>query len=109
MKNKKVLIYKDNAGKEPFVNWLEKLDKMSQIRIRKRIARIEIGNLGDYKAIDSGIFELRLFFGSGYRVYFGMLGDTVVILLCGGDKSSQEQDIKKAISYWKEVQDEIIS
>ena len=109
MKNKKDLIYKDNAGKEPFVNWLEKLDKMSQIRIRKRIARIEIGNLGDYKAIDSGIFELRLFFGSGYRVYFGMLGDTVVILLCGGDKSSQEQDIKKAISYWKEVQDEIIS
>ncbi|MES2608326.1 MAG: type II toxin-antitoxin system RelE/ParE family toxin [Pseudomonadota bacterium] len=109
MNTKKVLIYKDITGKEPFVNWLETQDKISQIRIRKRIARIEIGNLGDYKAIDSGVFELRFFFGSGYRVYFGMLGDTAVILLCGGDKSSQEQDIKKAISYWKEVQNEIIS
>ncbi len=108
MYSKKILIYKTRTGHEPFIEWLEKLDKSTQIKIRKRISRIEIGNLGDYKAVISGVFELRLFFGPGYRIYFGMHGYTVVILLCGGDKSSQEKDVKKAIDYWKEAQDEII-
>ena len=108
MIDKRILIYKESSGKEPFVRWIETLDKLSQIRIRKRISRMEIGHLGDYKSIGSGVFELRFFFGAGYRVYFGMQGDTIVILLCGGDKSTQEDDIKKAISYWKEVQNEII-
>jgi putative addiction module killer protein len=108
MNNKKILIYKTHNGKEPFTDWLEDLDKVSQIRIRKRIARIKLGHFGDCKMVDIGVYELRFFFGSGYRVYFGMLGDCVVVLLCGGDKSHQSDDIKKAISYWKESQNEII-
>ena len=87
---------------------LNSLDKISKIRVLKRISRLEIGNLGDYKMIEAGLYELRFFFGSGYRVYFGMLGDAVVLLLCGGDKSHQADDIKKAITYWKEAQNEII-
>lgn len=73
-------------------------------RIRKRILRIEDGNLGDYKSLGDGVFELRFFFGAGYRVYFGIIGETVVLLLCGGDKSTQNKDIKKAKEIWKEVE-----
>ena len=104
-----ILIYQTQSGKEPFVQWLEGLDKQTQIKIRKRISRIELGNFGDYKCIGFGVYELRLFFGSGYRVYFGMKNHTVAVLLCGGDKSSQEKDIKQAIDYWKEVKNENIS
>ena len=57
---------------------------------------------GDYRSLKDGVFELRLVFGPGYRVYFGEDGDTIVVLLCGGDKSSQVQDIKRAKAYWKE-------
>jgi putative addiction module killer protein len=98
-----VFIYKTNAGLEPFIEWLEKLDKRTQIKIRKRISRIEMGNFGDYKFLGSGVYELRFFFDSGYRVYFGVY-DNVIFLLCGGDKSSQRKDIKNAVHYWKEVQ-----
>lgn len=64
--------------------------------------------LKDYKFIQDGVYELRFFFGYGYRVYFGIKEETIVILLNGGDKSSQKQDIKKAINYWLEVKNEII-
>ncbi|MES2252452.1 MAG: type II toxin-antitoxin system RelE/ParE family toxin [Pseudomonadota bacterium] len=108
MNHKKVQIYKTHNGRAPFIDWLEGLDKVSKIRVLKRVSRLEIGNLGDYKVIEAGLYELRFFFGSGYRVYFGMLGDCVVVLLCGGDKSHQADDIKKAMTYWKEAQNEII-
>jgi len=68
----------------------------------QRLARIQSGNYGDYKSIKDGIFELRLAFASGYRVYFGEDGDTIVVLLCGRDKSTQKQDIEQAKAYWKE-------
>ena len=108
MNHKKVQIYKTSNGKEPFTEWLDGLDKVSRIRILKRLSRLEIGNLGDCKMIEAGLYELRFFFGSGYRVYFGMLGDAVILLLCGGDKSHQADDIMKATIYWKEAQNEII-
>lgn len=73
-----------------------------QARIRNRISRIEDGNFGDCKNIGDGIFELRLFFGPGYRIYFGKYKKTSVILLSGGDKSSQNKDIKQAKLYLKE-------
>lgn len=75
-------------------------------RIRKRLLRIESGNLGDYKSIGEGVFELRFFFGSGYRIYFGFSGETVVLLLCGGDKSSQTKNIEKAKIIWKDAQND---
>jgi len=66
------------------------------------IRRLEQGNYGDCKALGNGIFELRLFFGPGYRIYFGEDGQKLVILLCGGDKSTQNQDITIVQSYWQE-------
>jgi len=74
-------------------------------RILKRLYRIESGNYGDCKNLGDGVNELRFFFGAGYRVYFGEDGDTIVILLCGGDKDSQRKDIEKAKVYWKEYQE----
>lgn len=65
--------------------------------------RVEIGNYGDYKPLGDGVYELKLHFGSGYRVYFAEDGDIIVILLCGGDKSSQSKDIEVAKAYWKEL------
>ena len=100
---KTVIVYTDKAGKEPFTRWLNSLkDARDRRRILARLRRIEQGNYGDCKPIRDGVFELRLFFGPGYRIYFGKDGETLVILLCGGDKNSQGKDIKQAIMYWNE-------
>ena len=105
---KKVIVYKDAAGKEPFTRWLKNLRNPStRRRVLKRLYRVENGNYGDYKSVGRGVHELRLFFGAGYRIYFGEDGDTVVVLLCGGDKDSQRHDIQKAQSYWKEYKSDV--
>jgi putative addiction module killer protein len=86
-----------------FQKWLRKLkDRNARDRIVTRIVRAEAGNLGDHKFFD-GIGELRFDYGPGYRLYFAMQGSVVVILLCGGDKGSQERDIKRAIEMSKEI------
>ncbi|WP_442582682.1 type II toxin-antitoxin system RelE/ParE family toxin [Mesorhizobium sp. ASY16-5R] len=86
-----------------FVEWLKGLkDVRAAARIQVRIDRVELGNLGDAKFFD-GIGELRVDYGPGYRIYFVKRGNTVVILLCGGDKSSQNKDIKKAVTMAKEI------
>lgn len=101
-------IYRTQNGREPFTEWLESInDQRTQNRIQRRVDRLEEGNFGDYKSVGEGVFELRLHFGAGYRVYFGEINNTVVLLLCGGDKSSQTRDIERAKTYWleyKEVQ-----
>lgn len=94
--------YVTSNGEEPFSNWLESLHSEIRYRVKERLWRVMLGNLGDYKFIGEGVFELRLQFGSGYRIYFGNQGNTVILLLCGGDKSTQCKDIAKAITYWKE-------
>lgn len=86
-----------------FRAWLGGMtDKSGARRIVQRIARLEIGNFGDAKFFD-GIGELRIHYGPGYRVYFAKRGDVLVILLCGGDKSTQKKDINRAIAMAKEV------
>lgn len=86
-----------------FRDWLDRLkDRSAAKRIVQRLARVEIGNFGDVKFFD-GVGELRIDAGPGYRVYFVRKGLVVVIILCGGDKSSQRQDILKAIELAKEV------
>ena len=100
---KQIEIYTSANGKKPFITWLESLkDKKIRYRIKERLDRITLGNMGDFKPIKHGVSELRLDFGSGYRVYFGEEKQKVIILLCGGDKSTQEKDIKKAIKYWED-------
>lgn len=97
-------VYKTPEGKEPFTDWLKSFkDKTLKYRIITRIDRLETGSLGDYKAISNGVNELRLKFGSGYRVYFTIVGKQLIILLCGGDKTSQASDIRKAKQYLKEI------
>ncbi len=81
-----------------FRRWLRKLsDKQAQTIIGGRIRRLESGNFGDAKPVGNGVSELRIHFGPGYRIYFQRRGHVVILLLCGGDKSTQEQDIKLAI------------
>ena len=83
---------------EVFNAWFIRLkDKPGQARIQARIDRMEGGNLGDWKAVDGAVSEARLDFGPGYRLYFTRRGLEIVILLCGGDKSSQRRDVTKAI------------
>lgn len=86
-----------------FDTWFDGLrDRRAKMRIQARISRIEFGNLGDAKFFN-GIGEFRIDYGPGYRVYFLKRGDVVVILLCGGDKGSQDRDIKRALEIAKEV------
>ena len=100
---KTLIVYQDADGNEPFTNWFNSLrDVQGRKRIGARLRRLEQGNYGDCQPIGEGISELRMFFGPGYRVYFGEEDDNIVLLLCGGDKSSQTQDIEAAKAYWKE-------
>ncbi len=70
-----VKIYQNERGDEPFTEWLESIkDKVTQARIRQRLRRVELGNLGDYRFVGEGVFEMRLHFGPGYRVYYGQAG-----------------------------------
>lgn len=91
-----VRVYSDKKGKEPFKQWLDKLSTQNQNRVEDRLLRIEAGNLGDYKSLGEDLYELRFNFGSGYRVYFTIERNIIVLLLSGGDKSSQKRDISKA-------------
>ncbi len=82
---------------EVFEQWLKRLrDRRAKVSIVSRIERIEDGNFGDHKSVGSGISELRINVGQGYRVYYTTRNNRVVILLCGGDKSSQQKDIHRA-------------
>ena len=82
---------------DEFDRWITKLnDRAGRLRILKRIDRLANGNPGDMKAVGNGVLELRLDVGPGYRVYYLQDGDTLILLLCGGDKSSQQNDIDKA-------------
>ena len=97
-------IYRDETGKEPFSDWLYALrDVKARARIRNRIARIEeLGAFGDCEPVGEWGFELRFFFGLGCRVYFGRIGERVILLLCGGDKRTQTRDIRRAKQFFNE-------
>ena len=92
-----VRLFARSDGVVPFTRWYLGLRDVSiQIRIRERVARIRAGNFGDFRSVGGGVLELRIPVGPGIRVYFGRQGDSVVVLLCGGDKSAQAKDIKTA-------------
>ena len=93
--------YLTSYGRCPFREWLEKLDRVIAVRVQARILRFEQGNLGDYKSIGNGVYEARLDFGPGYRLYFGKESTTLILLLCGGCKLTQNQDIHRAKVLWK--------
>jgi putative addiction module killer protein len=100
---KKLVYYKTLSGHIPFQEWIYSLkDSQVRYRIRSRLLRVTAGQLGDYKPVGPAIYELRFHFGPGYRVYFSIDGSTIVVLLKGGDKSSQSKDILKALEYWSD-------
>lgn len=102
---KSVLVYRTRDGRLPFDEWLRELrDANAAARVLARIGRIRRGNLGDCKPVGEGVSELRVDYGPGYRVYFGQAGQMVVILLCGGDKRTQDRDISQARKYWQDYQ-----
>ena len=105
MIRKEIEIYKTQSGKEPFLEWFENLDLKNQTRITTRLERIEIGHYGDFKKLKNSINELRFFTGSGYRIYFAEEDNKLIILLIGGDKSTQEKDIKKATEFYNEYKE----
>jgi putative addiction module killer protein len=93
--------YQRENGSEPFTDWLVGMrDKAAAARIRIRLRQVEAGNFGDWNAVGEGVIELRIHIGAGYRVYCGRHGKTVVVLLCGGDKSTQGRDIELAKGFW---------
>lgn len=89
-------------GKSYFRKWLDGLDVRIKARIQARIMRFEQGNLGDHKSLGGGVWEVRVAIGPGYRIYFGKEGSSIILILLGGDKSSQSGDIRKARLLWKE-------
>ena len=96
-----LLRYQRDDGREPLTEWLGGLrDKVAQARMRVRLRQVEAGNLGDCEPVGEEVVELRVHVGAGYRVYCGRRSNTVVVLLCGGDKGSQTADIKRAKEYW---------
>ena len=96
----KLRYYQTSAGERPFVEWLRELDdRQARARIEARLARVAVGNLGDVESVGEGVLELRIDWGPGYRVYFSRLGKVIVLLLCGGDKRTQQRDIKRAKAY----------
>lgn len=98
--------YISAAGKDVFGEWLTRLtDLKARARVAVRIDRLAAGNFGDTKALGGGLHELRIDWGPGYRVYYGLIGKACVLLLCGGDKRKQAADIEKARELWKDYKE----
>ena len=97
--------YLTSNGTDTFQDWLKQMrDGLAKIAIVKRVNRMELGNFGDHKFCRDGVWELRIDVGPGYRVYYAMSGQQVVLLLSAGSKASQDADIARACDYWKDWQ-----
>ena len=95
--------YVNPAGKDVFDDWLTELaDARAQAKIATRINRLAAGNFGDCKSLRQGLYELRVDWGPGYRVYYAMIGKACVLLLCGGDRRKQAADIERALEYLRD-------
>ena len=100
-----VLEYQTSGGRRPYVEWIRRLkDRQGVAIIRNRIKRIRLGHFGSHRSLGGSVWELKIFFGPGYRVYYLLDGEQLVLLLCGGDKDSQVRDIEVAkqfaADYW---------
>ena len=99
-------LYRTHTGRSPFSEWYDKIqDRNVRHRIQLRLNRLEDGNFGDCRSVGAGVSELCLHFGPGYRIYFGEVENTIVLLLCAGDKSSQARDIRRAKEYWSQYKE----
>ncbi len=97
-----IRLYRGRLPRPPFAEWLKTLkDKRTVAVVQARLNRIRLGNFGDSRVLRGGVFELRIDFGPGYRIYFGRDGSRIVILLCAGSKKTQHGDIETAEEYWR--------
>jgi putative addiction module killer protein len=94
--------YIEPGGRAIFAEWFDRLDSEASRRVTTALYRLGLGNLSNVKSVGSGVFEYRIDFGPGYRVYFGRDGEEIVILLCGGTKKRQQNDISMAQEYWQD-------
>ena len=94
--------YQTADGTSPYRQWLDSLTKAVRARTQARVLRFELGNLGDHKHVDEGVWEARVMFGPGYRIYFGKDGASIIVLLAGGGKGSQAKDIARAQGFWRD-------
>jgi len=100
-----VLEYLDRQGRSPFAAWFEDLDPGAAAKVTTAMTRLSLGNISNVKGVGAGVFETKIAFGPGYRVYFGKDGESLVILLAGGTKRRQQQDIKAAQERWQDYKD----
>lgn len=101
MNEKNIQLYRDASGRAPFKEWYKALkDNRSKIKVDVQVTRLACGNPGKAKSVGSGVMELKIDFGPGYRIYYGQEGETLILLLIGGDKNTQKTDIAKAKEYW---------
>ena len=102
-----LVVYQGGDGRRPYLDWFLGLrDERARQIIQARLGRVRLGNFGFACSVGEGVCELKIDYGPGYRVYFGIEGKEIVILLCGGDKSSQDPDIRRAKLLWKEYKKE---
>jgi putative addiction module killer protein len=95
--------YLTRSGRDMFGEWLAELtDVRAKAKIVARIDRLSAGNFGDCKSLRGGLFELRIDWGPGYRIYYATVGQALVLLLCGGDKRKQSSDVRRALEYLKD-------
>lgn len=107
MEQRIIKIAQISNNKTPFIEWVDSLDKITKSRVKSRLTRLLENNFGDHKKIDNEISELRLKFGSGYRIYYTEIDNVIVLLINGGDKSTQSKDIEKAkniLQEWRNSQ-----
>jgi putative addiction module killer protein len=106
MFEKRLLEYQTSNSRFPFTEWIcsKKVGLQVRAAVDARLNRLLLGLAGDCRSVGEGVFELRIHFGAGYRVYFGYYGADVILLLCGGDKQSQKKDIFAAKKYWLDYQ-----
>lgn len=104
---KEIIIYETSDGVRPFTKWRDKLPREAQRRVRMRLTYVELGTLGNCKTVGEGVYEMKIDYGPGYRLYFAFAGTQLVLLLCGGDKSTQKADIKQAHKYWRDYQERL--
>lgn len=98
-----IIRYMKEDGSVPLSDWLSTLrDMQAKTAIRRRIDRFGAGNPGNTRSLRSGVSELKIDMGPGYRVYYALHGQAIVLLLCGGDKGTQNADIAKAVGYWED-------
>jgi len=91
---------------EEFSEWLKGLkDSLTRQRLNKRLRKVQLGNLGDVEPVGGGVYEMREHFGPGWRMYYVQKGDALVVMLGGGDKSTQQADINRAIELAKSLED----